>query len=96
MSELPAFSAVDVAAHSARDDLWVIIQGKGMFMYESWGASIDLCTVYDVTEYVRDHPGGADVLIDVAGTDATEAYADVGHSEDAGRVSTTNLTMALY
>jgi mannose-6-phosphate isomerase-like protein (cupin superfamily) len=29
MSELPAYSAADVAAHSTRDDLWVIIQGKG-------------------------------------------------------------------
>ena len=37
--------------------------------------------VYDVTKYVRDHPGGPDVLIDVAGADATEAYEDVGHSE---------------
>ncbi|KZM27313.1 Cytochrome-b5 reductase [Ascochyta rabiei] len=70
MSELPALSAADVAAHSTRDDLWVIIQGK----------------VYDVTKYVRDHPGGADVLIDVAGADATEAYADVGHSEDADEI----------
>ncbi|RFU80373.1 cytochrome b5 [Trichoderma arundinaceum] len=39
--------------------------------------------VYDVSKYVRDHPGGADVLIDVAGTDATTAYEEVGHSEDA-------------
>lgn len=45
-----------------------------------------MCAVYDVTKYVRDHPGGADVLIDVAGTDATEAYADVGHSEDADEI----------
>jgi cytochrome b involved in lipid metabolism len=37
--------------------------------------------VYDITSYVRDHPGGADVLIESAGTDATEAYEDVGHSE---------------
>lgn len=43
-------------------------------------------TVYDVTKYVRDHPGGADLLIDVAGADATEAYADVGHSEDADEI----------
>jgi len=29
-AELPAYSAADVAAHSTRDDLWVIIQGKGI------------------------------------------------------------------
>lgn len=45
-----------------------------------------MCVVYDVTKYVRDHPGGADVLIDVAGADATEEYADVGHSEDADEI----------
>lgn len=42
--------------------------------------------VYDITKYVRDHPGGADVLCDVAGTDATAAYEDVGHSEDADEI----------
>lgn len=40
-------------------------------------------TVYNVTDYVRDHPGGVDVLLDVAGKDATDAYDEVGHSEDA-------------
>lgn len=47
--------------------------------------------VYDVTNYVRDHPGGADVLCDVAGTDATAAYEDVGHSEDADEILKTYL-----
>ncbi|KAL7933901.1 hypothetical protein V8C35DRAFT_327382 [Trichoderma chlorosporum] len=61
------YSLEEVAIHKTRDDLWVIIHGE----------------VYDVSKYVRDHPGGADVLIDVAGTDATTAYEEVGHSEDA-------------
>ena len=47
--------------------------------------------VYNVTDYVRDHPGGADVLYDVAGTDATEAYDEVGHSEDADEILATYL-----
>jgi cytochrome-b5 reductase len=33
--------------------------------------------VYNVTEYARDHPGGPDALMEVAGTDATSAYEDV-------------------
>ena len=43
-------------------------------------------SVYDVTPYIRDHPGGPDVLLDTAGTDATEAYEEVGHSEDADEI----------
>jgi cytochrome-b5 reductase len=46
----------------------------------------DFETVYDVTSYVRDHPGGADLLIDSAGRDATEDYSDVGHSEEADEI----------
>ena len=29
------------------------------------------------------HPGGEEILIENAGTDATEAFEDVGHSTDA-------------
>ncbi|CAG8538437.1 1886_t:CDS:2 [Racocetra fulgida] len=32
---------------------------------------------------VYDHPGGEEVLLDEAGQDATEAFEDVGHSEEA-------------
>lgn len=39
-----------------------------------------------MTEYLRDHPGGRDALLEVAGTDATSAYEDVGHSEDAREI----------
>ncbi|KAH6625119.1 hypothetical protein C7974DRAFT_313094 [Boeremia exigua] len=74
MSDLPTYSAADVAAHSTRDDLWMTIQGKGA------------SAVYNVTDYVRDHPGGVDVLIDVAGKDATEEYVETGHSEDADEI----------
>lgn len=42
--------------------------------------------VYNITPYIRDHPGGPDVLLDTAGTDATEAYDEVGHSEDADEI----------
>jgi cytochrome b5 len=39
--------------------------------------------VYDVTKYLDDHPGGAEVLLDVAGQDADEFFEDIGHSNDA-------------
>lgn len=40
---------------------------------------------------MRDHPGGPDVLLDSAGADATEAYDEVGHSEDADEILGTYL-----
>ncbi|KAF2446256.1 hypothetical protein P171DRAFT_430446 [Karstenula rhodostoma CBS 690.94] len=70
MSESTLFSTPEIASHSTRDDCWIVIHGK----------------VYNVTEYVRDHPGGVDVLIDMAGKDATEGYDDAGHSEDADEI----------
>jgi hypothetical protein len=29
MSDLPIFTAAEIAAHGTKDDLWVTIQGKG-------------------------------------------------------------------
>ncbi|XP_054167722.1 cytochrome b5-like [Oppia nitens] len=46
-------------------------------------------SVYDVTKYLEEHPGGAEVLLEQSVssgdglTDATEAFEDVGHSADA-------------
>lgn len=39
--------------------------------------------MYDVSAYREEHPGGAQLLIDVGGIDATQAFEDVGHSDDA-------------
>ncbi|CAH1389897.1 unnamed protein product [Nezara viridula] len=40
-------------------------------------------SVYNVTEFLNEHPGGEEVLLEQAGRDATEAFEDVGHSSDA-------------
>lgn len=57
----------EVSAHNTRDDIWIIYNGK----------------VYDVTTYLDEHPGGEEVIIDCAGGDATDAFDDIGHSDDA-------------
>lgn len=36
-----------------------------------------------MTKYLDDHPGGADVLTETAGGDASEEFDNAGHSEDA-------------
>jgi cytochrome b involved in lipid metabolism len=42
--------------------------------------------VYDVTEFSKTHPGGADILEKYKYEDATDAYNDVGHSIEANRI----------
>ncbi|OBR02687.1 Cytochrome b5 [Colletotrichum higginsianum IMI 349063] len=61
------FSQSELAKHHDVGDLWVSICGK----------------VYNISGYVDDHPGGVEVLKDVAGSDGTESFEYVGHSEDA-------------
>ncbi|GME76908.1 unnamed protein product [Ambrosiozyma monospora] len=70
MSEAKVFTADEVAEHNTKDDLYLICDGK----------------VYDCTEYLDEHPGGEEVILDCAGTDATEPFEDIGHSEDAREV----------
>ncbi|KAI8222531.1 NADH-cytochrome b5 reductase 1 [Colletotrichum sp. SAR 10_86] len=64
------YTAKEVAAHREANDCWMVIHGE----------------VYDVTKYLHDHPGGAEVLIEAGGVDATEAFDNAGHSEDASEI----------
>lgn len=63
----PVLTTAEVLKHSQPDDLWMIVFGK----------------VYNATPLLAIHPGGAEVLIDCGGVDATAAFIDVGHSQDA-------------
>ncbi|VAH70129.1 unnamed protein product [Triticum turgidum subsp. durum] len=40
-------------------------------------------TVYNVTKFLDDHPGGDDVLLSSTAKDATDDFEDVGHSTTA-------------
>jgi len=70
MSYVQEFTSEEVVAHNKKKDLWVVINGS----------------VYDITPFVDEHPGGEEVLLDVAGQDATEAFDDVGHSDEAREI----------
>lgn len=56
--ELPCFTREEVAQHKKFKDCWVILHGE----------------VYDVTEWLAKHPGGATVLFHYAGQDASVRY----------------------
>ncbi|SCV01575.1 LAMI_0G12332g1_1 [Lachancea mirantina] len=54
----------ELSQHCQQDDCWMAIHGK----------------VYDVSRYVKLHPGGAQVMLKYGGRDATAAFDDVGHT----------------
>uniref|UniRef100_A0A7N0UVN9 Cytochrome b5 heme-binding domain-containing protein n=1 Tax=Kalanchoe fedtschenkoi TaxID=63787 RepID=A0A7N0UVN9_KALFE len=61
------YTLSQVAQHRKKQDCWVVINGR----------------VLNVTEFLETHPGGDDVLLEVAGKDATKEFQDVGHSKEA-------------
>merc|ERR1711862_556096 len=67
------YTLEEVEKHTTVDDCWLIIGNSA-----NGGPK-----VYDVTKYLDDHPGGAEVLLDVAGQDADEFFEDIGHSKEA-------------
>lgn len=58
MESRKLISLEELSAHSKPGDLWISIQGK----------------VYDVTEWAKDHPGGDQPLLNLAGQDVTDAF----------------------
>ncbi|GFZ46812.1 Cytochrome b2, mitochondrial [Saitozyma sp. JCM 24511] len=56
-----------VAEHNSREKgVWIVIHGK----------------VYDMTDFLDEHPGGAEIILKYAGMDATEEYDPI-HPPDA-------------
>ncbi|KAK5616542.1 hypothetical protein CRENBAI_007776 [Crenichthys baileyi] len=61
------YTLEDIRVHNMSNDTWLIIHNK----------------IYDITSFLEEHPGGEEVLLEQAGSDATESFEDVGHSTDA-------------
>lgn len=73
MGEVPTenpeatYTLAQVATHNKAADCWIILDAK----------------VYNVTEFISEHPGGARALSTRCGTDASAVFARVGHSDAA-------------
>ncbi|CAI5739825.1 unnamed protein product [Peronospora destructor] len=65
------FALEDVKLHNTAKDCWMVIRDGG------------IRKVYDVTAFLDDHPGGPEIMVDVAGQDATDEFEDIGHSKGA-------------
>ncbi|XP_034247486.1 cytochrome b5 isoform X1 [Thrips palmi] len=61
------YTRAEVALHNRMGDIWFIIHKY----------------VYNVTEFIYEHPGGQEAHLRVAGKDASECFDEVGHSDEA-------------
>lgn len=59
MEGQPSYSTLEVAKHTGAEDAWIIIGGK----------------VLDISTWLAEHPGGEDVLLDVAGKERWQFIA---------------------
>jgi cytochrome b involved in lipid metabolism len=69
-----ALTAAEVQKHSTGTDCWSVIKGE----------------VYDLTAYVKDHPGGANLIKAICGKDGSSSFA----SQHAGASKPKNILAA--
>ncbi|XP_055349484.1 cytochrome b5-like [Paramacrobiotus metropolitanus] len=64
----PAYYTLkEVSKHFSYDSCWIIVWNR----------------IYNVTDYLQQHPGGMEIILEFAGSDATSAFIDKGHSRVA-------------
>ncbi|QKX62069.1 uncharacterized protein TRUGW13939_09225 [Talaromyces rugulosus] len=67
---LPTFTEAEVQSHTSTKSCYVVLDSK----------------VYDITEFLYDHPGGEDLILEYAGKDIKEILQDLSsheHSDSA-------------
>ncbi|GAX76504.1 hypothetical protein CEUSTIGMA_g3949.t1 [Chlamydomonas eustigma] len=64
------FGVADLKNHTSEKSCWIVVHGK----------------VYDVTEFLEEHPGGYDIILTVTGRDATRDFDEIGHSNSAKKL----------
>lgn len=61
------YSLEEVAKHKTANNYWIVLEDR----------------IYDVSDFLFDHPGGPEILKNHAGLDATEDWLRQGHSSEA-------------
>ncbi len=73
-SEASGITLDEVATHNSPDDCWTAVDGK----------------VYDLTEFVSQHPGGSDRIENICGVDGTSAFKGQHRGEDVPESTLSN------
>ena len=68
--KLRQFTLKEVAMHCTSESCWMIVFDK----------------VYDLTDFNDFHPGGHEIMLEYAGTDATNAFNEKPHTIDAAEM----------
>lgn len=58
---MSTYTVEDVSNHNTSDDIWIIINND----------------VFDITDFIDEHPGGKQVLLSVGGKDATDFFEEL-------------------
>ena len=75
-AQLQDVSMAELQKHTSREDCWLAIDG----------------VVYDITPWLQRHPGGAKMLLEKAGSDASKMFHLLQHS-DAARAAAKRLVV---
>ncbi|XP_058786153.1 cytochrome b5-like [Vicia villosa] len=68
--EIRIFTLSQISQHKSNKNCWLVINGR----------------VLDVTKFLEEHPGGEEVILEVAGKDATKEFDAIGHSKAAQKL----------
>ncbi|CAE7504146.1 CYB2 [Symbiodinium natans] len=69
----------EVAKHNTKEDCWVVLYGKA----------------YDLTKFAKVHPGGAKLITDAAGMDATAIFDPIHPKDIMDKLLKPSLTMGV-
>ncbi|KAJ5914536.1 hypothetical protein N7504_003419 [Penicillium tannophilum] len=61
MADQRLVSVKEVSGHQSPEDCWIVVDNQ----------------VWDVTDFLDEHPGGSNIILKYAGRDATKAYSQV-------------------
>jgi len=75
----PMLTMSDVAKHNTKEDCWVVLYGKA----------------YDLTKFAKVHPGGAKLIQDAAGMDATALFDPIHPKDIMDKLLKPALTMGV-